>query len=296
MWRANRPRSNELPVAEARANLAAVFAGLPAGPSLARVEDIVLGPGGPPARLYVDGAPGAPIAAFLHGGGWTLGGLDTVDALCRELAVASGALVVSVNYRLAPEHPFPAATEDVERVLRWLAQQGDVLGGDPRRLAVAGESAGANLAAVAVNALSPELPIRAQLLVSPSVSAAAGRDLLALRYDDVVLSAAELEQFDAYYLPAGVDRRDPRVSPLEGPLPAAGVATLIVGAQCDPLRPHGEAYAEKLRAGGCEVVMLEVPGMVHGFFGLPAVFAGAREALAAAATFLRERLGACGVH
>lgn len=290
MWSAGRPRSHELPVAEARANLAAVFAGLPAGPPVARVEEVALGAGGPRGRLYTDAGPGAPVVVFLHGGGWTLGGLDTVDAVCRELAVATRALVVSVDYRLAPEHPFPAALEDVLGATRWLAAHGGELGGDGGRLALAGESAGANLAAVAACALAGELPVRAQLLVSPHVSAAAGRDLLALGYDDFFLSAAELDAFAAHYLPPGTDLRDPRVSPLEGPLPDPETATLVVAAQCDPLRPHAEAYAQKLRAGGRDVALRVAPGMVHGFFGLPQLFDGARAAIAGAAAFLAQRL------
>lgn len=291
MWAADRPRSNELPVAAARENLAAVFAELPPGPELKRVEEISIA-GRLPARLYADAAaaspvtPVAPVMLFLHGGGWALGGLETVDAVCRELAVAGGPAVLSLDYRLAPEHPFPAALEDVDAALGWLCAEGRERGLDPTRIAIGGESAGANLAAVTVAQGAAAGPIRAQLLVSPAVSAVAGAELLDLEFDDFFLSAAELARFEDLYVPAGADQGDARISPLAGPLPPAAVATLVIGAECDPLRPHGEAYAAKLGAGEREVETIVAAGMVHGFFGLPSVFAPAREAISAARDFL----------
>jgi acetyl esterase len=237
-----------------------------------------------PARLYV--APGAapaprPLVVYLHGGGWCVGGLDTHDGPCRFLATHSGAAVLSVDYRLAPENPFPAAVDDALAAFRWAAESAAALGADPARIAVAGDSAGGNLAA-AVSLLARDLdgPKPAmQALIYPVTDAVGGqrsRDLFARGF---LLTKADMDWFEAHYLPDPALSADPRVSILRAEdlsgLPSAYVAT----AGFDPLRDEGEAYAERMRAAGVRVALRRHPGLIHGFANMTAVSRTAHDAM-----------------
>ncbi len=270
-----------------------------AGPPLpmARVEpQSIPGPAGEiPARLYV--APGAdppprPLLVYLHGGGWTIGDLDTHDGPCRFLAAHSGAAVLSVDYRLAPEHPFPAAVEDALAAFGWAAESAAEIGADPARIAVGGDSAGGNLAAaVSLLARDGGGPRPAmQALVYPVTDAIGGqrsRDLFAAGF---LLTKADMDWFERHYLPEPPMFEDPRVSVLRAAdhsgLPPAYVAT----AGFDPLRDEGEAYAERMRAAGVKVALRRHPGLIHGFANMTAISRSARAAMLELAGALRMGL------
>lgn len=275
---------------------AAAVAGPP--PPMARVERLEI-PGAAgtiPARLYVPptAAPtSSPLLVYYHGGGWVIGDLDTHDSVCRFLAIAAGVLVLSVDYRLAPEHPFPAAGEDADAAFRWAAEHADELGADPGRIAVGGDSAGGNLAAVASllardgGGLRPAM----QLLIYPVTDAVGGQRSRQLFAEGFLLTEADMDWFEAHYLPTGVAHDDPRVSVMRvgdlSGLPPAYVAT----AGFDPLRDEGETYAERMRAAGVQVALRRHPGLVHGFANLAAVSRSSRAAMFEVAGALRMGLG-----
>jgi acetyl esterase len=264
-------------------------------------ERTVPGPGGrlrlrtyrPPGRRSVR----RPTIVFLHGGGFVIGDLDTHDQLCRSLCRDVGAVVVSVAYRLAPEHPFPAAVEDAVAATGWAADHVARLGGDRRRLAVAGDSAGGNLAAVVAQAwrdgaAGPRPPLAAQLLIYPAVDLVddGGR-----RYpsriehaEGYLLDGDDLRWFGAHYLD-GADPRDPRASPLRGTLTGLP-PTVIVTAEFDPLRDEAEAYAEALVTSGVEVERRRFAGLVHGFFALAALSPACAAAAGMTGALLRDVL------
>jgi acetyl esterase/lipase len=250
------------------------------------VEDLAIpGPAGPiPARFYEPGGMGIeerPLIVYFHGGGWTIGDLDTCDGVCRFLAQGVPATVLSVGYRLAPEHPFPAAVDDALAAFLWAALDNTRLGVDPRRIAVAGDSAGGNLAAaVSLLARDESGPSPAlQALIYPVTDAVGGqrsRDEFAKGF---LLTKADMDWFEHHYLPPGSDNADPRVSMLRAgdlsDLPPAYVAT----AGFDPLRDEGEAYAARLREAGVRVALRRHPGLIHGFANMTAVSSTAREAM-----------------
>jgi acetyl esterase len=238
-----------------------------------------------------------PTIVFLHGGGFVIGDLDTHDQLCRSLCRDVDAVVVSVDYRLAPEHPFPAAVEDAIAATRWVAEHVGRLGGDPRRLAVAGDSAGGNLAAVVAQAwrdgeAGDRPPLAAQLLIYPAVDLVddgGGRYPSRTEHaDGYLLSGDDLRWFGAHYL-GRADPRDPRSSPLRGAL--AGLPpTVIVTAEFDPLRDEAEAYADALVTAGVEVQRRRFPGLIHGFFALAALSPACAAAVGTTGALLREVL------
>ncbi|HEU4462361.1 MAG TPA: alpha/beta hydrolase [Solirubrobacterales bacterium] len=290
-----------VPVETARRNRlmeAEVVAERPPLP-MARVEAVEIpGPAGTiAARRYVPhGAPAEspPLLVYFHGGGWVIGDLDTHDAPCRFLAANSGVQLLAVDYRLAPEHPFPAAAEDAFAAYAWASANAAALGVDPARIAVGGDSAGANLAAVAsLLARDADLPPPAmQLLIYPVIVAdeeMPSRDLFG---EGFLLSRPDMDFFESHYLPEGVDRSDPRVSILRAEdlsgLPPAYLA--IAG--FDPLRDEGIAFAERLREAGVPVSLRLHPGLVHTFANLTAVCPTAREAMLEAVGALRMGLGA----
>jgi acetyl esterase len=267
---------------------------------MARVEQRTIpGAAGPlPVRLYVPGgqpteAP-APLLVFFHGGGWVIGDLDTHDCVCRFLAAASGASVLAVDYRLAPEHPFPAAVEDAWSAFAWAVENAAAIGADPERIAVGGDSAGGNLAAV-VSLLAREAgePLPAmQLLIYP-VTDTEGKMASRLTFaEGFILTAADMDAFEAAYLPGGVGLDDPRISILHvadlSALPPAYVAT----AGFDPLRDEGEAYALRMREAGTRVALRRHAGLVHSFANETEVSPTARGAMLEAAGALRMGLAA----
>jgi acetyl esterase len=265
---------------------------------MARVEAVEIpGPASAlPARFYVPGGlpaeEAAPLLIYYHGGGWVIGDLDTHDGVCRFLAAAAGTTVLSVDYRLAPEHPFPAAVEDSLAGFAWAAANGAELGIDPARIAVGGDSAGGNLAAV-VSMLSRDAggPIPAmQLLIYPATDTTGGQRSRELFAEGFLLTRGDMGTFEAHYLPAGVDRGDPRISILQAPdlsgLPPAYVTT----AGFDPLRDEGEAYALRMREAGVRVALRRHPGLIHSFANETAICRTARGAMLEAAGALHMGL------
>jgi acetyl esterase len=259
----------------------------------------VHGPGGPmPSRLYVAtpspaGEP-APLLVYYHGGGWVIGDLDTHDGVCRLLAAAAGVRVLSIGYRLAPEHPFPEPIEDAFAAFEWAVANAEALGSDPERIAVGGDSAGGNMAAVvshmavAGGGAKPAM----QLLIYPVTDSADDTRSRKLFAEGFILTRADMEKFEAAYLPPGSDPTDIRVSILGCPdlrgLPTAYVAT----AGFDPLRDEGEAYALKMRDCGVRVALRRHPGLVHSFANQTSVNATALGAMLEAAGALRLGLAA----
>ncbi len=257
--------------------------------SVRRLE--IPGPGGPiPARLYVPPSPApdaaAPLLVYYHGGGWVIGDLDMYEDPCRLIAAASGAMVLSVGYRLAPEHPFPEPLEDAVAALEWAATNADSLGADPARIGVGGDSAGGNMAAVvsrmavAGGGARPAM----QLLFYPVTDSVEETRSRGLFSEGFILTKADRDKFEAAYVPPGADVSDQRISILQCPdlhgLPTAYVAT----AGFDPLRDEGEAYALAMRDCGVRVALRRHAGLVHTFVNQTAVN---RTALAAV-------LEACG--
>ena len=262
-------------------------------PPVAAVEDRTApGPAGPiPLRVYRPSeAAGLPVLAYFHGGGHVIGSLDTHDAIARNLCREAGCLVVSVDYRMGPEHPFPAAVDDCFSVVRWLAGQGAEIRADPGRIAVGGDSAGGNLAAVAALLARDEggPPLRHQLLVYPVADyrcRGASYERYARGYG--TLEAASMRWFRRHYLGGPAGAADWRASPLLADSHAGLPPALVVTAGCDVLHDEGAAYAERLAVSGTVCEHAGFPGMIHGFFGLLGVADAAAEAHARAARALR---------
>lgn len=265
-------------------------------PALDGVADLVFpGPADArPLRLYRPlrdaGAGPAPALVFFHGGGWVVGDLDTHDHLCRYLAGQAGVAVVAVDYRLAPEHRFPAAFDDAVAATRWLACEASTLGLDGTRLAVGGDSAGGNLAAGVALALRDERALAHQLLIYPAVDFTADNDSLRDNASGYVLTTRAMDQFAAWYLGDATLERDWRASPALAAdhrgLPPATVIT----AGYDPLRDEAAAYAATLRAAGVAVEHRDYPDMIHGFARMGGKLDSARTALDYCAARLREAL------
>lgn len=241
---------------------------------VAGIEDLeVPGPAGPiPVRVYVPDAAGPlPIYLMIHGGGFWMGNdLRIEEPTARMIANEAGVIVVAVDYRLAPEHPFPAALEDCYAVLSWLASHGQELGGDPDRIAVGGGSAGGNLsAAVALKARDENGPaIAYQLLIVPSTDLSGDQLTGSIaRSSQYILSAKSMQVMRDAYLPDPALRTSPYASPLLAPDHSRLPTTYIITAQFDPLREQGLALGDKLQAAGVETTVIDVPGVVHGFLG-----------------------------
>ncbi|MFD9410360.1 alpha/beta hydrolase [Streptomyces sp. NPDC059989] len=251
----------------------------PPGPEVASVRDADAS--GVPVRVYdpAPGATGRPLVVYFHGGGWVMCGLDTHDALCRRLAAASGAVLVSADYRLAPEHPWPAAPDDALTVLLWARAQAQALGCDPARVVVAGDSSGGNLAAVTA-LRAPELAA-GQLLFYPPLDASMDSASVEAYAEGCFHTAAHMAWYwDTY----GGDPAHPHVSPLRAPDLSGLPRTLIVLADCDVLRDEGLAYGRRLAAAGVDCTVQLHPGVFHGFLGLP--LPAAASALAGAAAWV----------
>ena len=247
---------------------------------------------GVPVRLYRPVAhDGLGLFVYLHGGGWVLGELDTHDVIARALAAESGQAVLSVGYRLAPEHPFPAGLEDAVAASRWAIENAADLGCDPSRVGIGGDSAGGNLAAVVVN--SESLPFRFQLLVYPVTDARAGSASY-VEFADGFLTAASMHWFIDHYLSGSAGSRDdPRVSPLlvEDATLARAPETLVITAELDVLRDEGEEYAARLADVGAPVTLRRYDGMIHGFVHFADALDDGRDALSMAGRAMAAALG-----
>ena len=267
------PPIESMSVADARAFMEASGAMSPPGPEVGEVVDGTL-PGADGSeleyRLYRPASPGPhPIVAYFHGGGWVLGSHTSDDALCRDLCLQSDAIFVSVNYRHAPEHPFPAAADDGLAAVQWIAEHAEELGGVPGQLAVAGWSAGANVATVTCQQakLAGGPAIIGQVLLNPATDGAMDTDSYAQNADGYILTRGLMEWFwDHYCDPA--DRADPKASPARADDLSGLPPAMIVTCQFDPLRDEGDAYAGALTAAGVPVRHLQCEGQTHTSLGM----------------------------
>ena len=282
--RAERPPFHTQTVAQARAAYESVaeVLELPRAP-LARIEDhhipvadgVLLC-----ARLYAPSNAVLPVLLYLHGGGFTIGSLETHDSLCRQLALRSGAAVLALDYRLAPEHRFPVAVEDAWAAMHWLARHAGTLGLDATRLAVGGDSAGGTLAAVcAIHARDSGLALRAQVLITPGTTAFADTPSHGRFAEGYLLEAAGIEWFFSHYIETA-QRSDWRFAPLEAHDLEGVAPACVVLAECDPLVDEGVAYADRLRRAGVPVELELVRGVTHDFIKLGRVLAEAHSAQA----------------
>jgi acetyl esterase len=273
---AGRPPYEALTALEARESYAlARFATNPEAPELARVEEFAIPSphGGIPARIYVpkalrkhDGL--SPALVFFHGGGWVVGDLDTHDVACRKLADEGELIVISVDYRLAPEHKFPAAVDDAIAATKWVAANANELGIDSSRLCVGGDSAGGNLAAVvAIAARDGNGPaIAGQVLIYPAVDFAMTHRSHSEPETSVLLTHSVIRWFCDHYLNGTADIHDWRASPARATTLIGLPPAYVLTAGADPLRDEGDEYAERLKQAGVPVAYRHFPGQFHGFF------------------------------
>ena len=273
----------------------------PEAPAVAQVLDLVAdGPAGPiPLRLYrpatapassgcADGAA-LPVLVYFHGGGWTIGDLDTHDVLCRQLSNGAGCAVLAVDYRMGPESRFPGAVEDCYAATRWCHAQAHALGLDPHRLAVGGDSAGGNLAAVvAILARDAgDLPLRYQLLIYPATDQRRGAPSHTTNGQGYLLTADTLDYFHDHYLADATQDLDWRASPLLCPDLSGLPRALVLTAGYDPLRDEGLMYAQSLTTAGNRATHICFERQIHGFITMGRVIDEARDAVDLCAAHLR---------
>ncbi|CAN5208374.1 hypothetical protein BH09ACT6_BH09ACT6_05440 [soil metagenome] len=276
------------------AQLRSSLDGKPSSPEpVVRVEEIAID-GGIPARIYVpDGDGPLPIVVYFHGGGWVAGGLNMHDETCRRLANRVGGVVVNVDYRLAPEHPYPAALDDASAALIWASRNAGTYGADGSRLIAVGSSAGGNLVAAAVlrarDAGAPEVAL--QVLVYPVLDAAMDTASYDENSDGYILSRDLMQWYWDLYVPDATRRLEPGASPLRAGTFEGLPPTMIVTAGFDPLRDEAERYATLLRAADVLVDQTNYAGQIHGFMGYFGAVAEADTALDALATAIRNRIG-----
>ncbi len=256
------------------------------------VEQTIPGPGGElRVRVYTpvlatEGAPQACLVWY-HGGGWVIGDLDTTDGVCRALCGRAAATVISVDYRLAPEHPYPAALEDAEAAFDWVRDHVDDLYIAPDRIAVGGDSAGGNLAALVAQSRRGQVAF--QLLVYPATDLTNSYPSHEENAEGYLLTRDHMIWFAQHYL-GDHDRSDPRVSPLHADDLSGVAPAFVLTAEFDPLRDEGEAYAARLEDAGVEVTSRRYDGMIHGFFQLNGAIDRANDALDDAAAALTRAL------
>jgi acetyl esterase len=245
---------------------------------------------GVPVRVYRPSPDdGLPVVVYLHGGGWTIGSVDVYDPITRALANAAHAIVVSVEYRLAPEHPYPEPLDDCWTALEWVTKTTSMFEGDPHRIAIAGDSAGGNLAAVcALMARDAGLPLALQVLIYPATDAGMTSISYADNGEGYLLEAKQMQWFYDCYTRGGADIADWHVSPLRAPDVAGVAPALVITAEFDPLRDEGEAYANRLADAGVPVEQTRYNGTVHAFCALPAVLDQSKVAMAQVATALQK--------
>src|SRR5262245_51006260 len=288
------PQLHELPVAQARAFFDQMQLPRP-DVKIAAVEDRrIPGPGGEiPVRIYRPEASGVlPALVYFHGGGWVIGSIETHDGSCRDLANRVGCVVVSVEYRLAPEHRYPAAAEDCFAATKWVAENAAALGVDPKRIAIGGDSAGGNLtAAVALMARDRRGPaLRFQLLVYPVTDADFGRASYRENAEGYLLTTKAMEWFWGHYVPDAAQRREAYAAPLRAKDLAGLPPAFVLTAEYDPLRDEGEAFAKRLQEAGVRTTLKRYDGAIHGFFAMGLLAEVARTAVSDAAAALRSAL------
>jgi acetyl esterase len=258
---------------------------------LPRVEELSLpAADGTPlrARLYAPSHDRLPVMLYLHGGGFVIGGLETHDSLCRQLALRSGGAVLALDYRLAPEHRFPTAVEDAWAAMAWLSMHGHTLGLDGARLAVGGDSAGGTLAAVcAIHARDVGLPLALQLLITPGTTAHADTASHHLFANGFLMDAATVQWFFDHYIDHH-HRRDWRFAPLLADDLDDVAPACVLLAECDPLVDEGLAYADRLRSAGVPVTLELYRGLTHDFIKMGRAIKEAGAAQSAAAEALKE--------
>jgi acetyl esterase len=285
------PALEALSPADARAAAGALAA--PGTEPVARIEDrTVPGPAGPiPVRIYIPEGPAIkPVLVYFHGGGWVIGNITTTDAACRSLANQAGCVVVSVDYRLAPEHKFPAAPEDCYAAVCWVAENAAALGVNPGQVAVGGDSAGGNLAAV-VSLMARDRggpAIGFQLLVYPVTDYNLETASYQENAEGYFLTRSMMAWFWQHYLTNEAEGRHWMASPLRAESLQGLPPALVITAEFDPLRDEGEAYAQRLEEAGVPVVARRYPGMIHAFFTMPEVLSDGKAAIAEAAGVLRR--------
>lgn len=286
---------SELSPSEARAMYRALHA-LERGEEIQRVDErhVPTLEGDIPVRVYTPAdavGTNRGVLLWFHGGGWVVGDLDTADATCRALANRAGAVVVSVDYRLAPEHPAPAALEDCLAALTWTVENAELLGVDVTKVAVGGDSAGGNLAALLCQRVRDEFgpDIDFQLLICPVTDLTLGHPSMDENAEGYFLSKDTMEWFVDSYL--GVqERKGAAVSPLHAADLAGLPKALVITAEYDPLRDDGEAYARALRDAGVPTDHLRYDGQIHGFFAMPSVLDDAKQVLDVIGAALRAAL------
>ncbi|MDZ4739588.1 MAG: alpha/beta hydrolase [Alphaproteobacteria bacterium] len=293
------PKLWELPAAQGREVYRAMAQMLePPDIAIGKCENLSIpGPGGQiKLRIYspvAGGGDALPAVVFFHGGGWVIGDLDTHDALCRRIANEASARVVAVDYRLAPEHKFPAAAEDAFAATQWIEANATTLGIDPNCIAVAGDSAGGNLAAVVCQMAKqkggPQIVI--QLLIYPVTQLRANTVSMTALAEGYFLEKQTMDWFFDQYVPSDIDISDWRISPLAAKDVSGLPRAYIVTAGFDPLKDEGKAYADKLNLAGVAAFHIEYPTMVHGFFNMSGVLPTAREAITDATKALRQAFG-----
>jgi acetyl esterase len=284
------------PVEMTRAMMAAMRPDMaPARAPLAAVEDrSIPGPALPiPVRIYrprVGHSRPLPVLVYFHGGGWVLGDLDGYDGLCCELTRQAECITISVDYRLAPEHRYPAAVEDCDAALAWCAAMAAELGGDPLRLVVAGDSAGGNLAAACAlrRRRRGDAALALMVLVYPATRFAEPEmPSRAAHADGYFLTRAAIAWFADHYIPERARREEVDASPLLAPDLGGLPPALVITAEYDPLVDEGEAFATRLRSAGVPVSLHRYAGTIHGFFGFYPLLDQGREAIAEVAGAIR---------
>ena len=299
MAEAEAPEFHEVSVAESR-RLYTESASIPPTVEVYSVEDLTLEDlsidapvGGIPVRIYRPSEAPAPVHVHFHGGGWVIGDLQTHDADCREICVTAGCIVISVDYRLAPEHPFPAGLNDCYAAICWASANTADLGARPGPVSIGGDSAGGNLAAAAAlmarDHNGPEIALQLLLypVTEPSMSSASFND----NAEGYLLSKTMMAWFWDHYCPDIEQRNNPLASPLLAPDLSGLPPALVLTAEYDPLRDEGEAYANRMAEAGVAVEMRRYDGFIHGFFSLAAVIEAVRESVDLVGAALRKAHG-----
>jgi acetyl esterase len=287
----NGPAINTLTPEQARQMMKMMQLGGESEP-VARVEDRTIpGPDGEmPVRIYTpEGSGPFPVLTFFHGGGWVIGDIDTHDPLCRSLTNQAGCITVSVDYRLAPEHKFPAAPEDCYAATKWVADNAASFNGDAARHAIGGDSAGGNLTAVVAQMARDRggPPLVFQLMLYPATDFAADTPSMRDNSEGYFLTKADMEWFSNHYISSEEDKKHLLASPalaadLSGLPPA-----LIITAEFDPLRDEGEQYGDLLKAAGVPVTVSRYDGMIHGFLSMAGILDQGKKAIEVAGKALK---------